>query len=116
MNKRGQGLSVNALILIILGIVVLAVMIIGFTMGWQTFAFWLGGDNNVNTIVTQCTAACSLGSVYDFCTRERILKAPDLPEGEKQVEGSCHFFATTPIYSRYGIDDCSGFKCPDIVG
>jgi hypothetical protein len=111
MSKRGQGLSTNAIILIILGIVVLAVLILGFTLGWQRIAPWIS-SSNVDSIVTQCEAACSLRSVYDFCSRERELKDSSLPD--RKVEGSCHFFATKQdeegnfIYADYGINDCPG--------
>jgi len=73
MDKRGQGLSTNAIILIILGVVVLAVLIIGFTMGWDTIAPWLSKDN-VQNIVTSCETACVIQNVYDYCTSERVIK------------------------------------------
>ena len=41
MNKRGQGLSTNAIILIVLGVVVLVVLIGGFTIGWGQMAPWI---------------------------------------------------------------------------
>ena len=115
MNKRGQGLSTNAIILIILGVLVLAVLIVGFTMGWKTLAPWLSTDN-VENIVTSCATACATQSVYDFCSRERILKSDDLPntpEGvvQKEVTGNCTFFATDEAYIKYGIKECVGL-CP----
>ena len=64
-NKRGQGLSTQAIILIVLGVAVLVIMIIGFTVGWDKIAPWLSRDN-VDSIVTQCEVACSTQSVYDF--------------------------------------------------
>ena len=33
-NRKGQGLSTNAIILIVLGIVVLVVLIAGIMLGW----------------------------------------------------------------------------------
>ena len=68
MNKRGQGLSVNAIILIILGVFVLAMLIIGFTIGWGTLKDKLVPSNNVKTIVDACALASGTQSVYDFCT------------------------------------------------
>jgi len=109
-NKRGQGLSTNAIILIILGVVVLAVLIIGFTMGWGTIAPWMS-KNNVNTIVTQCKIACSTNNVYGYCSKERELKADDLPGGEKEVIANCTFFSNTTEYEKYGIIECPGL-CP----
>ena len=108
-NKRGQGLSTNAIILIVLGVVVLAVMVIGFTIGWDKIAPWLS-TNNVDTIVTQCSVACSTGSAYDYCTIQRTLKADDLKEGEvakKSVTGSCYAFSQESTLIKYGIAACS---------
>jgi hypothetical protein len=109
-NKRGQGLSTNAIILIVLGVVILVVLIIGFTMGWANIAPWLSSDN-VDTIANQCQSACATRSVYDFCTKQRELKVDDLPDGVKSVTESCLFFSTTENYEKYGIEDCSGL-CP----
>jgi len=109
-NKRGQQLSTNAIILIILGVVVLVVLIIGFTMGWGTIAPWMS-KNNVNTIVTQCKIACSTNNVYDYCSKKRELKADDLPNDQEKVTGNCTFFATTHEYEKYGIKECPGL-CP----
>ena len=111
-NSRGQGLSTNAIILIVLGVVILVVLIIGFTMGWGNIAPWLSSDN-VNTIANQCEAACSTRSTYDFCTKQRELKASDLPKGEdgkihKSKEETCFFFSTDNNYNPYGIEECSG--------
>ena len=115
MNKRGQGLSTNAIILIILGVLVLAVLIVGFTMGWKTIAPWLETDN-VENIVTSCATACATQSMYDYCSREIKLISDDLPvdsEGnvQKEVTGNCTFFATDEAYLKYGIKECPGL-CP----
>jgi len=119
MNKRGQGLSVNAIILIVLGVAVLIVLIIGFTVGWKNIAPWLSKDN-VGNVVTSCETACSTQSVYDYCSRQRELKSDDLPvdsegKSQKSVENDCYFFAdvtANPGYEKYGIDECPGL-CPE---
>lgn len=107
MNKRGQDLSTSTIILIILGIVVLVVLIIGFTIGWQKLAPWLS-SNNVDTIVNQCQASCATGDAYGFCSDNKTLKADDLPN--KQVTGNCSYF-TTPVYAKYNIAACPNL-CP----
>ena len=110
MNKRGQGLSVNAIIMIVLGVVVLAVLILGFTMGWKNIAPWIGGgDNvdNVDTVVTACSVACGTQSQYDFCTSPRELKAGDIEL--KNV--TCNKLATNSSYIIYGISNCSAVTC-----
>ncbi|MEK6819827.1 MAG: hypothetical protein AABY03_01350 [Nanoarchaeota archaeon] len=56
INKRGQGLSVNAIILIVLGIVVLVLMVLGFTIGWSKILPFIS-TNNADTLVTACSIA-----------------------------------------------------------
>ena len=102
-NKRGQGLSTNAIILIILGVVILVVLIIGFTIGWRNIVPWISGSN-VNTIVTQCKIACSTSSVYDYCTLERKLTDED----KNEFTETCHDFATNITYGQYGVAECPG--------
>lgn len=105
MDKRGQGLSVNAIILIILGIVVLAVLILGFTIGWAKIVPWIS-SNNVQSITTQCEVACSTGSTYDYCTQTR-----ELNNGTGKITNSCNEFANNATYVAYGIAKCPEITC-----
>ncbi len=102
MDKRGQGLSTNAIILIVLGVVVLVILILGFTMGWDKIAPWMSKDN-VDTIVNQCSVACSTHSVYDYCTKER-----ELNDGANKIQGNCSFFAVN--HPKYGVANCSALQ------
>ena len=112
MNKRGQGLSTSAIILIILGVVVLAFLVLGFSKGWKQIAPWANkGEDNIQTIVTSCELACSSQAIYDYCTKERELEASNLPGGAKSVMGSCYEFATNTNYEPYGIAECSAITC-----
>jgi hypothetical protein len=101
LNKRGQGLSVNAIILIVLGIAVLVFLILGFAMGWEKIVPFLGGDT-VDNVVDGCATACLSGQEYNFCTRDRELKV----DGDLIAEDNCNNLATMPEYSEYGIDVC----------
>ena len=74
MNKKAQGLSTNAIILIVLGVIVLVILAIGFLAGWDKIAPWIKPSNNVQTIVDACSMACSTNSVYDYCSVKRELK------------------------------------------
>ena len=104
-NKRGQGLSTTAIVLIVLGVVLLVVLIIGFAMGWENIAPWLSGDN-VDTIVNQCGAACSTNSMYDYCSKMRKLKAEKI-----EIETNCATFSVISEYDKYGIEECSALSC-----
>ncbi len=111
-SKRGQGLSTNAIILIILGVVVLVVLIVGFTVGWNKLLPFVS-TNNVENIKTGCTLACTTGNVYDFCTQSRTLKAddPNLPDGK--ATSNCFDFSNPEgQYVRFGIGSCPSITCP----
>jgi len=106
-NKRGQGMSTNAIILIILGIVVLVVLILGFTMGWDKLAPWFS-KNNVDTIVVACEASCSTNGIYDFCMMGRDLKAEDA-----KLKGvTCNYLSKNKL--EYGIGTCSSVTCDNV--
>ena len=115
-NKRGQESSPTpAVIGIILGIVVLVVLVLGFTIGWNRFLPFIN-SNNVENIKTACSTACATVNVYDFCSAPKTLKADDLPSGTngkvpKSVVGNCTFFSTDPLYTKYAISTCL-IDCP----
>ena len=105
-NRKGQGLSTSAIVLIILGVAILVFLIIGFTMGWSRILPWLG-SNNVDAIVEQCNTACLSGGKYAFCSQQRELRAD---EGVKVTE-TCEKFSTNLDYDLYGIDECDSITC-----
>ena len=107
-NKRGQGMSTNTIILLILGIIVLVVLILGFTMGWQKIAPWLSG-NNVDTISTACDVSCATNSQYDYCFAKRDLKAEDA----KLKDVTCNYLANNQ--TKYGISKCSAISCDAVI-
>jgi hypothetical protein len=105
-NKRGQGMSTNTIILLVLGVVILVVLIVGFTMGWDKIAPWLSSDN-VDTIVTQCGVACSTNAKWDFCSTDRELKS-----GAMKVKTNCNLFADLDALNPYGVASCN-LNCDD---
>jgi hypothetical protein len=114
-NNRGQDLSTSTIILIILGIAVLVILVIGFTIGWQKVLPFLS-TNNVDTVVNQCQASCTTSDTYGYCTLNRTLTASDLPndvDGKKQSSAinTCNFFSTDPNYLKYNVGKCPSL-CP----
>ena len=103
LDKRGQGLSTNAIILIVLGIIVLVILVVGFYAGWDKIAPWIKPENNVQDVVSSCSIACSTGSVYDYCSKPRTLFA----EEGFESEGNCTYFAGAG-FEKYGIGECTG--------
>jgi hypothetical protein len=70
VNKKGQEMSVTTLVLIVIGVVLLVMLILGFSMGWQNL--WgkinvLGGGSNVVTVIEACKIAATSDSTYSYC-------------------------------------------------
>ena len=72
-DKRGQGLSTNAIILIILGVIILVILIAGFTLGWNKLLPFIS-TNNIDTIKNSCSIACATESAFNYCSVEREVK------------------------------------------
>lgn len=100
-NKKAQGLPVNTLILIILGIVVLVVLIIGFTIGWSSVKEWFtSGTSDSQRAVTECAVACSTGNKIDWCAVKYKID---------KIEESCESLS---IKKQIDKTDCPGIICP----
>lgn len=111
MEKKAQGLSINAVILIILGLAVLAVLILGFMLGWNKLLPWFGERNNVDTIAKSCETACGSENLYSYCSVKR-----DLGDGTKTYKGvTCYMLANVPDFAGYGVKDCSNLDCKSVV-
>lgn len=102
MNKRGQGLSTSAIVLIVIAIVVLIVLILGFTMGWEKFLPWLKKENNIETIVQQCSIACSSQSTYEWCQAKKTITGV---EGLKDTDAKKTCFELTSFEYGAGTDN-----------
>lgn len=109
MNKKAQGLSTNAIILIVLGVIVLVILAIGFFAGWEKIAPWIKPSNNVQEIADACSMACSMNSVYDYCSVKRELKIEEtVGEFEDGQKYTCNNLSTE---TSFGIA-CSSITCP----
>jgi len=107
-NKKGQGMSTSTIILLILGLVILVILVLGFSLGWNKIAPWIN-TNNLETIKTSCGAACSTNSLYDFCSVNR-----DIKDGvNDKFQATCQELATNETLKarNYGIEECSDL-CP----
>jgi len=101
MNKKGQEMSVTAIILIILGLIVLVVLILGFTVGWSQIKEWIIPGNNVKSITDSCKIACGTDQKYAYCFEKKELKSKE----ETLKDVTCYSLAKKkPIY---GIETCS---------
>jgi len=103
-NKRGQGLSTNAIILIILGVVVLVILILGFTLGWKTLVPFIKQDN-VATVIKSCETACSTQSTFDYCSKIVELKS------DEDIQTSCYLLERVDNFSKYGLNQPCSINC-----
>ena len=86
MNKKGAELAIGTIVFIILALVVLVVIIYGFTVGWgnlfQNIIGYGGGQVNVQTSVSSCQVSCSTQSTYDYCSKRRTVVFEEKGKGE----------------------------------
>ncbi len=107
-NKKAQGMSTSTIVLLILGLIILVVLVLGFTLGWNKLAPWVQ-SNNLDSIKTSCNIACSTNSQYDFCSIPRTVN-----DGvNKKFDDTCHGLATNSSYASraYGIASCPSITC-----
>lgn len=109
-NKRGQGLSTNTIILIILGVLVLVILVLGFALGWDKIASWISPSNNVNDVATSCLSFCNMKDRYNYCNNNVELKTED-----GKFIGSCYSFSLADGYTKYGIEECEALNCKSYV-
>ncbi len=106
-NRRGQGLSVNVIILLILGLVILVVMIWGFMTGWSYFKDIIS-PTNVDSLVEDCASVCNLNQEYSFCSVERNLR---VNEENLEVKTSCAVLSGVFNFAKYKVAKCPSITC-----
>ncbi|MBS3099502.1 hypothetical protein J4462_04780 [Candidatus Pacearchaeota archaeon] len=77
VNKKAQDLSIGTLILIVLGIVVLVLLILGFSLGWSNL--WqkigiFGGTSSIADVVIACKLAATSQDTYGYCQDFKEIK------------------------------------------
>lgn len=109
MNKKAQGMSTSTIVLLILGLIILVVLVLGFTMGWNKLAPWIKSDN-IDQIKSNCNIACTTNSEYEFCTKNQTVN-----DGENaKFTDTCYKLASDSKYLDrfYGIESCPNIECP----
>ncbi len=109
-NKKAQGMSTSTIVLLILGIIILVVLVLGFTMGWSKLAPWIQSDN-IATVKASCDIACQTNNQYGYCSDIK-----DVNDGNNdEFQESCYNLANDPEgkYSgrNYGIATCPQITC-----
>lgn len=107
-NKRGQSLSINTIIVLILAIAVLIVVIAGFSIGWDKISGYLSAKN-VEEVRNSCSIACSTDAQYDFCFARKSLNSED----GKFKDVTCYYL--TKNQPKYQIAECPEINCDNVV-
>ena len=83
-NKKAQDLSIGTLILIVLGIIVLVLLILGFSYGWSSLwekiNIFGGGGASIADVVTNCNLAVTSNAVYTYCSEFKQVKINNVVE------------------------------------
>jgi hypothetical protein len=109
MHKKGQQLSTTAIVLIVLGVLVLVLLILGFTVGWKKIFPWIKPGNNIKDIANACKLACGSEAKFSYCSEKR-----ELNDGEIVLKDvNCHFLSE--VKPVYGIDKCPKISCDNVV-
>lgn len=109
LSKKAQGMSTSTIVLLILGLIILVVLVLGFTIGWNRLLPFIQTSNNLDTVKASCTIACSTNSQYDYCAALRTIKDGT----NNKFEDTCYNLATKQDYSNrfYGIVSCPEIDC-----
>jgi len=114
-SKKGQGLSTSTVVLLVLGLIILVILVWGFITGWSAFRGFVN-PTNVDTVIQECSQACSLNSEYSYCLAEKTL---NVNEDSLNAKTSCAVFSTEKAFAKYKIPPCPtvtcDLKCSEIV-
>ena len=110
-NKKGAEMTIGTIVMIILALVVLVVIIYGFTTGWGNLWDKVvnigGGKINVQTVVQSCQIACTTNSQYDYCEKQRSIIIDDSGKPDDNLN-TCQDLEAD---ETYGLDPCENFDC-----
>lgn len=74
MEKKGQELSIGTLVLIVLGVIVLVLLVLGFSMGWDNLFSKIGiySGSDISSMVAACKVAVSTQSKGSYCEFKNV--------------------------------------------
>ena len=128
-NKRGQEISVNTLVLIVIAVLVLVFLIVGFAIGWKKIFPFITPGNNIKDITDKCSLACSTQALYDYCSTKREVRL-DEPLVRNSARTSSGIKVNEPIENKkeftatckdlesvkeLGLGPCATIVCPNYV-
>ncbi len=107
INKKGQGMSINTVILLVLGLILLGVLIFGFVTGWESFQKQIG-KTNVDKIVEECSTSCSINQEFSFCNNDVDIR---FQEQELEYRTSCGVLSKVPEFELFNVAECPRITC-----
>ena len=68
-NKKGQELSIGTLVLIVLGVIVLVLLVLGFSIGWENLFSKIGivQGSDLSAMISACKVAVASQSQSSYC-------------------------------------------------
>lgn len=74
LGKRGQELSIGTLILIVLGIIVLVLLILGFSIGWKNLFSKIGitSGSDLSAMIATCKVYAAADDVASYCEFKKV--------------------------------------------
>ncbi|MFA7708312.1 MAG: hypothetical protein WCX73_05165 [Candidatus Pacearchaeota archaeon] len=110
-NKKGAEMTIGTIIVIILALVVLVILVYGFSTGWTNLwdkvTNFGGGKANVQTIVQSCQLACTTLSEYDYCKTRSMIEVDSAGKIQPAREITCKVLE----YGNYGLEPCDSISC-----
>ncbi len=116
INKKGQGLTSSTLILLVVGVIVMVIVVLGFTKGWNFFTdLFNTGSIDMEAISQKCGLLASTGG-GGYCT-DRIEIGKDKyincdyavknlgAQVENAPSGGCGGNVSTQICNKLELED-----------
>ena len=111
-NKKGAEMTIGTIIIIVLALVVLVILVSGFTTGWtnlwEKITAFGGGKVNVQSVVQSCQLACTTGSRYDYCELSRDVTFDET--GDANVDNRGGWRCAQLEFKGTGLE-CPAIKC-----
>ncbi len=103
MDKAGQQMTLGTIIAIVLGIVVLILLVWGFSTGWNNMwskvTSYGAGSENTGTVIQSCALKCSTGNKYGFC--EQAMNTV-LKDGSHNDTATCKDLSGSVTFEKNG--------------
>jgi hypothetical protein len=115
MNRKAAEMTIGTLVVIILAVIVLVILVYGFSVGWGNFFNNLvgfgGGQVNAQTVVQSCQIACSTQAKYDYCERRRnVVFDTNKNNKHNNLQYTCFQLASDPAFNagyNLGLEPCN---------